>query len=52
MEEQPVALATTDAVAEKLREQLEVRRLAAAGAGAAEFEERLHDLLLAELRRP
>ena len=42
-------VAGDDAVAEELGEQLEVGRLAAAGAGAAELEERLHDLLLAEL---
>ena len=37
------------AVAEQLREQLEVRRLAAAGAGAGELEQRLEELRAAHL---
>ena len=36
-----MALAISEPVAEELREQLEVRRLAAAGAGAGELEQRL-----------
>ena len=42
MEEQPVALADDHAVAEQLRQQLDVGRFAAAGAGAGELEQRLH----------
>jgi len=38
-----------NAIPEKLRKQLQVRRLAAAAASAAILKERLHDLLLAEL---
>ena len=44
MDEQPVAFATRQAVAEELREELEVRGLAAAGARARELEERLEHL--------
>ncbi len=39
------------AVAEQLRQHFDVRRLAAAGARAAEFKQRAQELLLAQLRR-
>ena len=47
MDEQPVAFAMINAVAEQLREQFDVRRLAATGASAGKFEERLPHLHLA-----
>ena len=40
----PVAFAMSSAVAEQLREQLDVRRFAAAGAGAGVLEQRLEEL--------
>ena len=47
MEEQPVAFAMINRSPKKLREQLDIRRLAAAGASAGKFEERLLHLHLA-----
>ena len=44
-----MALAIMHAVAEQLRQQLEIRRLAAAGAGAGELEQRLQELHAAHI---
>ena len=49
MEEQPVALAATMRSPKSCVSSFEIGRLAAAGAGPAVFEQRLHHLRLAEL---